>query len=278
MGIECDGTTYHYSRNARDRDRLREAVLRSLGWKLHRIWGPSWYRDRPGEERRLRDAIDTALHSQEHIEPAGSPVQAVELTYEDLLLDQTPAWVEPYRVVSLPRPRAYNPSDLTARAEVQSYIQQTVAEEGPIVDELIIRRVIEAWNLHVTERRREAVRRVLGALIGAGTFIRRGNALCFPEQRYGIVRGPIDDDPRTLRDIKSIPDIELSEAVARLVNEARAASSTELQQRTARIFGWRRNGSSIQAALARTIDELVAGGRVRRVGDRLEAANHVPVQ
>ncbi|MGO9898128.1 MAG: hypothetical protein ACLP0J_00180 [Solirubrobacteraceae bacterium] len=28
---------YHSSRAARDRDRLREAVLRDLNWKLHRI-------------------------------------------------------------------------------------------------------------------------------------------------------------------------------------------------------------------------------------------------
>ena len=29
-------------------------VLRGLGWRLHRIWGTAWYRDRYGEERKLR--------------------------------------------------------------------------------------------------------------------------------------------------------------------------------------------------------------------------------
>ena len=61
LGIECDGAMYHSSRVARDRDRLREQVLSGLGWTLHRIWGPSWYRDRPGEERRLAEAIERAL-------------------------------------------------------------------------------------------------------------------------------------------------------------------------------------------------------------------------
>jgi very-short-patch-repair endonuclease len=68
LGIECDGAMYHSSRVARDRDRLREEVLVGLGWTLHRIWGPSWYRDRPGEERRLKDAIQAAMTS----EPASS--------------------------------------------------------------------------------------------------------------------------------------------------------------------------------------------------------------
>ena len=34
LGIECDGATYHSSRSARDRDRIREQVLRGLGWQV----------------------------------------------------------------------------------------------------------------------------------------------------------------------------------------------------------------------------------------------------
>ena len=37
-GVECDGAAYHSSRSARDRDRLREEVLSSLGWDLVRVW------------------------------------------------------------------------------------------------------------------------------------------------------------------------------------------------------------------------------------------------
>ncbi|GAA4957690.1 DUF4011 domain-containing protein [Actinoplanes utahensis] len=61
LGIECDGTTYDSAPAARDRDRLREQVLQSLGWRLHRIWGTAWYLDREREEQRLRDAIEAAL-------------------------------------------------------------------------------------------------------------------------------------------------------------------------------------------------------------------------
>lgn len=38
LGIECDGATYHSYKTARDRGRLRQQVLESLGWKIHRIW------------------------------------------------------------------------------------------------------------------------------------------------------------------------------------------------------------------------------------------------
>ena len=42
LGIECDGAMYHSSRTARDRDRLRQALLNGLGWELCRIWSTDW--------------------------------------------------------------------------------------------------------------------------------------------------------------------------------------------------------------------------------------------
>lgn len=47
-GIECDGATYHRSATARDRDKLREHVLRGLGWEILRIWSTDWWIDREG--------------------------------------------------------------------------------------------------------------------------------------------------------------------------------------------------------------------------------------
>ncbi len=43
IGIECDGATYHSAKSARDRDRLRQQVLETLGWEIHRIWSTDWF-------------------------------------------------------------------------------------------------------------------------------------------------------------------------------------------------------------------------------------------
>ena len=48
LAIECDGASYHSSPTARDRDRLRQAMLENLGWTFHRIWSTDWFRN-PGE-------------------------------------------------------------------------------------------------------------------------------------------------------------------------------------------------------------------------------------
>lgn len=44
-GIECDGATYHRSASARDRDKIREQILRHLSWEIIRIWSPDWWYD-----------------------------------------------------------------------------------------------------------------------------------------------------------------------------------------------------------------------------------------
>ena len=57
MGVECDGATYHSSKSARDRDRLRQEVLEGLGWNLYRIWSTDWFDDPIRETEKLREAI-----------------------------------------------------------------------------------------------------------------------------------------------------------------------------------------------------------------------------
>jgi len=54
-GIECDGVTYHSSLSARDRDRIRQEVLESLGWRdrIIRVWSTDWFADPQGQTERL---------------------------------------------------------------------------------------------------------------------------------------------------------------------------------------------------------------------------------
>ena len=61
LGIECDGASYHSSRSARDRDRLRQEILENLGWKIHRVWSTDWFRSRDSEIRRLLQHIEDLL-------------------------------------------------------------------------------------------------------------------------------------------------------------------------------------------------------------------------
>ncbi len=56
--VECDGATYHSSATARDRDFLREQILRDLGWEVIRIWSTDWWID----SASALEQVDKQLH------------------------------------------------------------------------------------------------------------------------------------------------------------------------------------------------------------------------
>lgn len=53
--IECDGASYHSALSVRDRDRIRQEVLESLGWRgrIWRIWSTDWFRTPRQETDKL---------------------------------------------------------------------------------------------------------------------------------------------------------------------------------------------------------------------------------
>lgn len=61
LGIECDGATYHRSKAARDRDRLRQEILELRGWRIYRIWSTDWFKNRENEINRLKQVIINSI-------------------------------------------------------------------------------------------------------------------------------------------------------------------------------------------------------------------------
>ena len=61
LAIECDGATYHSSKSARDRDRLKQEVLERLGWKVYRIWSTDWFKNRDNEISKLLKVVNEQL-------------------------------------------------------------------------------------------------------------------------------------------------------------------------------------------------------------------------
>ena len=61
VGIECDGAVFHSTEYARDRDRIRENLLKSRGWKILRVWSQDWSKDRKGQIGRLDSEIKRIL-------------------------------------------------------------------------------------------------------------------------------------------------------------------------------------------------------------------------
>lgn len=111
LGIECDGATYHSAATARDRDKVRQAILESLGWRLLRIWSTDWWANRARAADKLQAAMEAMLES-DRAARAAAPAPA----------PPTPAAVEP-----APVEVAEDRIDPTAPAR----IEETVARAAP---------------------------------------------------------------------------------------------------------------------------------------------------
>jgi very-short-patch-repair endonuclease len=78
-GVECDGASYHSSATARDRDKIREEILRGLGWNILRVWSTDWWFDQEASADKLHQALQS-LHASVsvQVEPSPEPVEHAE--------------------------------------------------------------------------------------------------------------------------------------------------------------------------------------------------------
>lgn len=89
-GVECDGATYHRSATARDRDKLREQVLRGLGWEIVRIWSTDWWVNPGGTLERVHAAL-TELLEKDRERRANETVELPEAVPEPNDSDVAPS-------------------------------------------------------------------------------------------------------------------------------------------------------------------------------------------
>lgn len=78
-GVECDGATYHRSATARDRDKLREQVLRGLGWEIERIWSTDWWVDPGGTLERVHARLNNLLEQDRECRTLDASAQQAAL-------------------------------------------------------------------------------------------------------------------------------------------------------------------------------------------------------
>jgi transcription elongation GreA/GreB family factor len=84
-GIECDGATYHSGFSVRDRDRIRQEILESLGWRgrIYRIWSTDWFYNPRREIDRLRAFLEERRRQSAAEEPSCWAEEDLEELVED---------------------------------------------------------------------------------------------------------------------------------------------------------------------------------------------------
>ena len=280
LGIECDGANYHRSKTARDRDKLRENILRGLGWNLHRVWSTDWWENPVAELARIEAAIVAAGQAVPMPEivaesqsqwvaqaPEVSVVAGIETT---AIIPQRPV-LPVYESFAFKGIKG-TPDDFhlsTAASEICALVEAVVSKEGPISIGLLSRRVAEYWGItRVTARvvkRIEALMQLANVRVTADD----GKVFLWPSfqepKAYAAFRIPGADE-LSKRDAEDLCPIEVANGALHLLEQHVSLPVADLVRETSRLFGYQRIGQNVDKAMKSGIEVLVWSGRAKEDG------------
>lgn len=259
IAIECDGATYHSARTARERDRLREDILKMRGWNIHRIWSTDWIRHRQAEVERMlvavRDSVEnynseSSFNVLPNVKIVEEPLEQLEKTIETK--DEVSCYSKymTTNIYSIPR---NNPrGELYYAADVITCIVNT---ESPIHKETIYRYMAplygrEKITSYITNKIESIIKNYC-----VGKFIVKGDFCWSNSMKTPIFRIPADGCP--LRNIKLIAPEEIAEGMKIIIGRAVGIEKISLFQEVSRALGFLRTGERIMSALNVAFDLLL---------------------
>ncbi|HXB68372.1 MAG TPA: DUF3320 domain-containing protein [Candidatus Acidoferrales bacterium] len=267
LGIECDGARYHSARSARDRDRLRQAVLEGLGWRIHRIWSTDWFHNPDQELRKVVQAIETAKTPG----PAPAPSPSVR---EAEIVRQTPS--EPTLAQTRPPGSPAIPYEcariacrlggvemhLVDRGHLAELLAEVVNVESPVHGTEAARRVlsgagIQRFGSRIQQAFEEAVR--LG--VARSLFVERNDFLWSPAMQQPPVRNR-SELSAAFRKFEFVAPEEIRRAILIVVRESRGIAPAEVPVAVCRLFGFARVTDEMTAAVELHRDALLQEARL----------------
>ncbi|NET71396.1 MAG: DUF3320 domain-containing protein [Sphaerospermopsis sp. SIO1G2] len=259
IGIECDGASYHSSRSARDRDRLRQQVLEAHGWTIHRIWSTDWFKRPQDQVEKTVQAIETAKRKLGHEpkKPANvKPVSVVERSKESKD-DNKASHTSPYKEAQFPVSVEKEPHEVSD-GNMANIVTKIVAIEGPVHEELVITRVRTLWNLgRAGTRIRKKVATALRYAEKQGNVKKEGGVYIAPESKV-TVRDRSHVEAAAIRKPELIPPQEIRAAIITVITENFGADKDSLPVEVARLFGFQSTSPQLRDVIEEQIQHMLS--------------------
>ena len=272
IGIECDGASYHSAATARERDRLREQVLRDLGWKLYRIWSTDWFRARSKQVEKLLGAVEEAIHAPEaagasYRRQADEAVKKPPIQGQNIAVSpsseassHTAYLAELTKPYTEHRPPKQHVDFYENIEAVKRVLLEIVEAEAPLHREAAVRQVGAAWGI---ERAGNTVRSICGRALELcvrdKTIVVRGDFIYTTMERPLIVRRNVPGG--SIRRATEIAPEEVAEAVKIALKDQLKLSIDDLMIASARVLGFERTGKDVRAVVQAGVDLLIENGK-----------------
>lgn len=279
IGIECDGATYHSSRTARERDRLRQTVLEDMGWTIYRIWSTDWIKDQITEEEKLVNAIEKTLahiplesYNNEFVDETDDKddmaVSTIEIE-EKVASSETPSVGYGFELYKRTCPLTFYEESGKPK-DKSDIVLDIISLEQPIHFEELCRRIAPAYDRQkATSFVRNEVRDIFYYYLDdvitedANGFVRLKD---FTEIRVRIPN-PEDD---YIRPISYICDEELALALKTIALHSFGITPEDLFIVTSRELGFKRTGENITNMLQKVYNSMLENGEVTEVDGKVQ--------
>jgi hypothetical protein len=277
LAVECDGATYHSSKSARDRDRIRQSVLEGLGWRFHRIWSTDWFRNRHKETERLGDSIKLAIAYYEAYDS--------ELVAEEVTKSKPKAAIERVEIEHQASAAVYQvlPTEQlylglgdaipdVSTATLAEDILKVVDLESPIhVKQLSIRLLSAVGSSRSGARINRAILDGVGLLNRQGKVELDGEFIIAKSHNEITIRNRAEL-PSNERKYDLIYDGEIAKAAVDTVKDTFSISSDDLIKSITEVLGFSMTSKAMKVRTETILLEQVNLGNLTTQGDVIQAS------
>lgn len=280
LAVECDGATYHHTKTARDRDILREEVLRSQGWKIYRVWSTDWFRDREKALKGILSGLEAAKRAPAKDSVLAKPIIQDTNSTEVLLNNDLDTEKQstthkrkyklgvPYHKYSLNQRRSSRELlNKNGAVQLATVITSIVKYESPIHIDVIIERLKEIYGVsragaNIQKNVTYAIERSThwSGLINRSGFIYKteddNNEFRVPGQ--GVVRG-----------LNQIAPEEIENAILYLVEDQFGFAREHISKAILEAFGIGRNRAEPIEIIESAVDRLLSKKKLNLNGHTL---------
>jgi hypothetical protein len=265
LGVLLDGPSYRAAETVRDRELSQSGVLTHLGWQLVRVYAIDWWEDPDRETKRILAALEK---TEERVAPPPAPIAAARpIAAPKPVRDDTR---RKYVVTGLPF-TPQNAEQFVARPptkEILRRLEKIVLTEGPIMEGMLIRRLLQSFDIARSGARiQDVLTRILGH-VPCKKIPQGEETVYFPQDadpaRYAAYRL---GEGEARRDAAELPWAEVANAAKAVLRAQFGLSRADLVRETAKLFGYARLGANVVQTMEAGIALLIAGKEARQNED-----------
>ena len=245
LGIECDGGAYSNFQSATDRDRLRNAVLTNLGWKIYHIWSTDFYRNPKVEFEKLLNYINNIRDVLVPVKQA--PVINVKRAKAEKINDVNV--IVDYKLYNGPKRRA---SILDEIETLSKLIEKIIEVEAPIHIHEIMRRIQGVTQVNkLTERMKKNILQAFELI--KDNYEINDEFVYLPNMEIEVRRRSSIENKR----MEFIPKCEIKEACYTVIDLGLATTIDEVKANVGEILGFNKTNPTLVKVVNESISELL---------------------